>query len=140
MTVTVRKSYHVRSCVRRAVLFAQQKQSMTANRNSYESPPRRWFVERHDACERHDCHAASRNCRNRRKRPALFKKQKELVRASADANAGKRRVSKTSSAEFLTPSCSGAIESPSESRSTMRCWLRQCNRRDPHQCARPQDV
>src|SRR5436190_19137576 len=46
------------------ILFAQQKQSMTANRNSYDSAPRPWSVERHDACERHHCHASTRTRRH----------------------------------------------------------------------------
>src|SRR5213082_1396004 len=104
MTVTVRKSHHVRSCVPRAVLFAQQKQSCNCKRNSGEPLPRWGFMEKHNACERHDGRAASKDGGYGGKGAPFLKKQKKCDRSRADANAGKQRIIKTSSTEFLIPS------------------------------------
>ena len=53
---------------------------------------------------RHDCCAASQNCRNRREWSALLKKKKERDRASADAHAREQRIIKSGPTEFLIPS------------------------------------
>ena len=85
-------------------LFAQQKQTNNRKRNADYSLPRRCFVEKQDAGERHDGGAASKNCRNGGKRTTFLEKKEKRDRAGADANAGKQGIIKTSSAEFLIPS------------------------------------
>ena len=85
-------------------LFAQQKQTNNRKRNADHSLPRRCFVEKQDACERHDGRAASKDCRNSGKRTAFLEKKEKRDRAGANANAGKQRIIKTSSTEFLIPS------------------------------------
>ena len=85
-------------------LFAQQKQTNDRKRNADYSLPRRCFVEKHDAGERHDGRAASENCRNGGKRTTLLEKKKEGDRAGADADTGQQGIIKTSSTEFLIPS------------------------------------
>jgi len=85
-------------------LFAQQKQTNNGKRNSDDSLPRWCFVEKQDACERHDGGAASKNCRNRGERTAFLEKQEKRDRAGADANAGEQGISETGSTEFLIPS------------------------------------
>jgi hypothetical protein len=85
-------------------LFAQQKQTNDRKRNSDDSLPRRCFVEKQDACERHDGGAASKDCRNNGERTAFLEKQEKRDRAGADANAGKQGISETSFTEFLIPS------------------------------------
>ena len=61
-------------------------------------------MEKQDAGDGHDCRAPGQNGRNRREWAALLKKQKKRDRAGADANAGKQRIIKTGSTEFLIPS------------------------------------
>src|SRR5437016_1596282 len=85
-------------------LFAQQEQTNYGERNADDSPPRRWFAEKQNACERHDGRAASKDCRNDRKRTTFLEKQKKCDRAGADADTGKQGIIKTSSTEFLIPS------------------------------------
>src|SRR2546430_7333312 len=103
----------------------QQKQTNDRKRNADYSLTRRRFMKNQDACDGHDRRAACQNSRHRRERSALLKKKEERDGAGADANAGNQRVSKTSSAEFLTPSSLRARESRGKSRSTGRRWLRQ---------------
>jgi hypothetical protein len=85
-------------------LFAQEKQTNDRKRNANDSPPRRWFVEKRDACEHHDGRAASKDCWNNGERTTFLKQKEKGDRAGADANAGKQGVIKTSSTEFLIPS------------------------------------
>jgi hypothetical protein len=85
-------------------LFAQQKQTNDRKRNADDSPPRRWFVEKRDACERHDGRAASKDCWNNGERTTFLKQNEKGDRAGADADAGKQGITKTHSTEFLTPS------------------------------------
>ena len=85
-------------------LTPQQEQSNDRERNAGNSLPRRWFVEKQDACERHDGRAASKNCRNRGQRTTFLKKKEKRDRAGADADAGKQGITKTSSTEFLIQS------------------------------------
>ena len=85
-------------------LFAQQKQTNDRKRNADYSLPRRCFVEKQDARERHDGRAASKNCRNGGKRTTFLEKKEKRDRAGADADTGKQGIIKTSSTEFLIPS------------------------------------
>ena len=85
-------------------LFAQQKQTNDRKRNADYSLPRRCFVEKQDACERHDGRAASKNCRNGGKRTTFLEKKEKRDRAGTDADTGKQGIIKTSSTEFLIPS------------------------------------
>ncbi len=85
-------------------LFAQQEQTNYGERNADDSPPRRWFVEKQDASDRHDGGAAGQDCRNDGERTTFLEKKEKRDRAGADANAGKQRIIKTNSTEFLTPS------------------------------------
>jgi hypothetical protein len=85
-------------------LFAQQKQTNNRKRNADHSLPRRCFVEKQDACERHEGSATSKNCWDRRERAAFLEQQEECNCAGANANAGKQGIIKTSSTEFLIPS------------------------------------
>jgi hypothetical protein len=85
-------------------LFAQQKQTNDRKPNADNSLPRWCFVEKHDACERHDGGAARKDCRNHGERTTFLEKQEKRDRAGADANTGKQRIIKTSSSEFLIPS------------------------------------
>ena len=86
-----------------AELFAQQKQTNDCKRNADYSLPRRCFVEKHDACERHDGRAARKDGRNGRERTTFLEKKEKRDCAGADANASKQRIIKTSSSEFLIP-------------------------------------
>jgi hypothetical protein len=85
-------------------LFAQQKQTNNRKHNADYSLPGRCFVEKQDACERHDGGAARKDCRNRGERTTFLEKQEKRDSAGADANAGKQGITKTSSTEFLIPS------------------------------------
>ena len=85
-------------------LFAQQKQTNNRKRNADYSLPRRCFVEKQDARERHDGRAASKNCRNGGKRTTLLEKKEKGDRAGADADTGQQGIIETSSTEFLIPS------------------------------------
>jgi hypothetical protein len=85
-------------------LLAQQKQTNDRKSNADHSLPRRWFVEKQDACERHNGRAARKNCRNGRERTTFLEKKEKRDRAGADANASKQRIIETSSSEFLIPS------------------------------------
>ena len=82
----------------------QQEQTNDRKRNADYSLPRRCFVEKQDPCERHDGRAASKDCRNDGERTTFLEKKEKRDRAGANANAGKQRVIKTSSTEFLIPS------------------------------------
>jgi hypothetical protein len=85
-------------------LFAQQKQTNDRKRNADYSLPRRCFVEKQDAGERHDGRAASKNCRNGGKRTTFLEKKEKRDRAGADADTGQQGIIKTSPTEFLIPS------------------------------------
>ena len=85
-------------------LFAQQKQTNDRKRNADDSLPRRCFVEKHDAGERHDGGAASKNCRNGGKRTTFLEKKEKRDSAGTDADTGKQGIIKTTSTEFLIPS------------------------------------
>jgi hypothetical protein len=94
----------LRSEHRNRFLFAQQEQTKDREQNADDSLPRWLFAKEKNPRDGHDRRAASQNCRNRRKRSALLKKEKKRDRASADANTGKHRVTNAGNAEFLTPS------------------------------------
>jgi hypothetical protein len=85
-------------------LFAQQKQTNNRKRNADHSLPRRCFVEKQDARERHDGCAARKDCRNGGKRTTFLEKKEKRDRAGTDADTGKQGIIKTSSTEFLIPS------------------------------------
>jgi hypothetical protein len=85
-------------------LFAQQKQTNDRKHNADYSLPGRCFVEKQDACERHDGGAARKDCRNRGERTTFLEKQEKRDSAGADANAGQQGIIKTSATEFLIPS------------------------------------
>jgi hypothetical protein len=85
-------------------LFAQQEQTNYGERNADDSPPRRWFVEKQDASDRHDGGAAGQDRRNHGERTTFLEKKEKRDRAGADANAGKQRIIKTNTTEFLIPS------------------------------------
>jgi len=61
-------------------------------------------MKKHDAGDGHDGRAASKNCRNRGERTTFLEKTEKRDRAGANADAGKQRVIKTSSTQFLIPS------------------------------------
>src|SRR5437667_10909764 len=103
MTVTVRKSHHVRSCVRRAVLFAQQKQSCNCKRNSGEPLPRWCFMEEHNTCERHDGRAAREDGGYGGKGATFLKEKKECDRARTNAYPGENRIENRLRAGLLIP-------------------------------------
>jgi hypothetical protein len=84
--------------------FAQQKQTNNRKRNADYSLPRRCFVEKQDARERHDGRAASKNCRNGGKRTTFLEKKEKRDRAGANADTGQQGIIKTSPTEFLIPS------------------------------------
>jgi len=86
------------------ILSAQQKQADNGECNASNPLPRRGFAKKQNTGDGHDCCAARQNGRNRREWAALLKKQKKRDRAGADANAGKQRIIKTGSTEFLIPS------------------------------------
>ena len=77
-------------------LFAQQKQTNDRKRDADDPLPRRCFVEKQNACERHDRGAASKDCRNGGQRTAFLEKKEKRDRSGADANAGKQGIIKTS--------------------------------------------
>ena len=85
-------------------LFAQQKQTNNRKRNADHSLPRRCFVEKQDARERHDGCATRKDCRNGGKRTTFLEKKEKRDRAGTDADTGKQLIIKTSSTEFLIPS------------------------------------
>jgi hypothetical protein len=82
-------------------LFAQQKQTNNGKRNADHSLPRWCFVEKQDACERHNGGAPRKDCRDRGERTTFLEKKEKSDRAGADANAGKQGIIKTRSTEFL---------------------------------------
>ena len=61
-------------------------------------------MEKHNACERHDGRAASKDGGDGGKGAPFLEKKEKRDRAGADANAGKQRIIKTGSTEFLIPS------------------------------------
>ena len=81
-------------------LFAQQKQTNDRKRNADYSLPRRCFVEKQDACERHDGGAARKDCRNGGKRTTFLEKKKKRDRAGTDADTGKQGIIKPAPLNF----------------------------------------
>src|SRR6266568_3982555 len=82
----------------------KQKQPHNCEGHTSKTLPRRRFVEKQDACERHDGGAARKDCRNRGEWTTFLEKKEKRDRAGADANASKQGITKTSSTKFLAPS------------------------------------